>query len=592
MVDSKKNTKESASFEVLEKAEKGKVVTRFPPEPSGYLHIGHIKAAFLNSHLANLYEGRMLLRFDDTNPEKESDEFAQAIIRDVEALGIKFDGPDYMTNYFGQLEEIMTDLIKKGHIYADNTPKDQMRDDRDKGNPSKNREQKIEETLELWAKMRDPAVTEDSPIREYCLRARIDYKDNNKCMRDPVFYRFCFASHYRIGTKHKVYPTYDFACPIIDHLEGITHMMRTNEYADRIPMYRWLEKVMGYEEIQIYEYARLNMVHTILSKRNLKWFVENKKVEGWNDPRFPTLRGILRRGVTPDALKDFMLSIGPSKAAVLMRWDKLFQFNRQRVDPTAKRLFMVNKQGAVPVTILNFDDGLSPAEVNWHPKNEDLGKRQQIRSKDLLIEKEDAQGLELDSKLTLYKWGNCRVADLKKEGDQIVGLSVKLTPEDQDFKKTKVAHWVPAGSNVEVTLVEFDHLIVKEKMDEKDNIEDLYNPDSRIESIALAEVNVSGLQQGQVVQFERRGFYYLDKAQEDGQKAVFHFVPDGSAKNMSIVETKLNQKALTQGKNADFKRVEKMKKQEKNAEKEKEKKEKKKDKKKENENKEEGNEKK
>lgn len=187
--------------------------------------------------------------------------------------------------------------------------------------------------------MRNKNIQSDSSYKKYCVRAKTDNpKDKNKCMRDPVFYRFCESAHYRLGTTYKLYPMYDFTCPIIDHKDGVTHMMRTNEYADRIPMHRWIEKACNLPTMNIYEYSRLNMVHTVLSKSSLKWFVENGHVEGWDDPRFPTLRGILRRGVKIEAIKDFIFQIGPSKNTNMMKWDKLYTINKDYIDPTAKRL--------------------------------------------------------------------------------------------------------------------------------------------------------------------------------------------------------------------------------------------------------------
>lgn len=195
--------------------------------------------------------------------------------------------------------------------------------------------------------MMDKQIAADSPIKQYCVRGKIDYKCKNKCLRDPVFYRFCEKSHHRLGDKYKLFPMYDFSCTLIDHKAGVTHMLRTNEYADRIPMYRWLEEKVGLPKMNIFEYSRLNMVHTVLSKRSLKWFVENWKVTGWDDPRFPTLRGILRRGVRVEAIKEFILDIGASTNTNLMKWDKLYAFNKEIIDPTSKRLFAVGSENPV-----------------------------------------------------------------------------------------------------------------------------------------------------------------------------------------------------------------------------------------------------
>lgn len=431
---------------VLKNAEEGKVCTRFPPEPSGYLHIGHIKAVILNRFFADMYKGKMIVRFDDTNPEKESLEFVDNIVEDIKRAGISWEGEiTHVTDYFELCEDHMTKLIEKGICYCDNTSVEKTREERDKGIPSKCRENSIEENMAIWKQMIDKNIPKDSPIREYCVRGKIDPKSKNKCMRDPVFYRFVDKPHHRLGDKYKLYPMYDFSIPIVDHIGGVTHMLRSNEYADRIPMYKWVEKAVGLPEMNIFEYSRMNLVNTVLSKRKLKWLVENQKVSGWDDPRLPTLRGILRRGIRVESIKNFILEIGPSTNSNLMKWDKLYAINKDIIDPTAKRFFGVSAENPVVVELENFDDKDSIVQVDWHQKNIELGKRDQIRSKKLFIEPEDAADLTEGAKLTLYKWGNTRVSKIEKnDKDEIVKVVLKLTPEDQDFKKTKVAHWVSA----------------------------------------------------------------------------------------------------------------------------------------------------
>lgn len=583
--DSKKG-KSGPDWEKLEGAEIGKVVTRFPPEPSGYLHIGHMKACILNRHLADLYQGKMVIRFDDTNPDKESSEFVENIINDLKYAKIEWQGEiQYVTDSFAALEEEMTKLISKGQAYCDNTPTEEMRDKRDKGIPTQCRDQSIEENLAIWEKMKDKSISKDSEYRKYCVRGKFpNIKDKNKCMRDPVFYRFCDAEHYRLGTTYKIYPTYDFACPYVDHKGGVTHMMRTNEYADRIPMYRWVEEALGLPRMHIYEYSRLCLVHTVLSKRKLKWFVETGRVDGWDDPRFPTLRGILRRGVKMEALKEFILSLGPSKNTNLMHWDSLYSINKSVIDPTAKRVFAVSAENPIPVEILNFDEP-EESTVDWHPKNKEVGQRTQFKSAHLYIEKEDAQGLTEDLKLTLYKWGNSRVAKLDKdENGEITKVYLNLTPEDKDFKKTKIAHWISSKEghvsifltiqSIKVTLVEFDHLITKEKIEENDNIEDLVNPNSKIETTLLVEPAFALLQATECGQFERRGYFYVDKVAAEGKPAVVHYIPDGSTKTMSVVKTKVDPKSLAQGKETKLSKKQEEREKKKEREKEKDKKEK------------------
>lgn len=362
-----KGKKDVANFEnVLPNAVKGKVVTRFPPEPSGYLHIGHAKAAMLNFHYSKIYEGKMILRFDDTNPAKEKDEYVENIKYDLKSMEIIPDKVTHTSDHFDVLMEWMTKLIKEGKCYCDDTIQEVMRDERMKGIASKNRDNTPEKNLEIWEKMCLKNAPEE--VKNFCVRGKIDYKHKNKCLRDPVFYRFSDQCHHRVGDKYKVFPTYDFCCPIVDHIEGVTHTLRTNEYADRIPMYKWVLEACGLPMNEIYEYSRLNMIHTVLSKRNLRWFVQNNQVDGWNDPRFPTVQGILRKGLTVKTLKDFMMAQGPSKNANCQEWDKLWAMNRNNIDPISKRLFAVSFENKAEVFIENISDEIQKVEVDWHQK--------------------------------------------------------------------------------------------------------------------------------------------------------------------------------------------------------------------------------
>ena len=359
--------KESAKFEdVLPGAEMGKVVTRFPPEPSGYLHIGHVKAAMLNYHYSKIYDGKMILRFDDTNPAKEKDEYVENIKKDLNSLEIFPDKITHTSDYFDILMEWMTKLIQEGKCYCDNTSVEQMREERMNGIASKNRDKTSEENLAIWNQMISADPSEE--IKAYCVRGKIDYRHKNKCLRDPVFYRFSDQVHHRVGEKYKVFPTYDFACPIVDSIEGVTHTLRTNEYADRIAMFKWVLQACNLPEIEIYEYSRLNMIHTVLSKRNLKWFVETGLVDGWTDPRFPTVQGILRKGLVVQTLKDFMMAQGPSKNTNLQEWDKLWAINRNHIDPVAKRLFAISCENSVEVVLENVEEEVQTVEVDWHQK--------------------------------------------------------------------------------------------------------------------------------------------------------------------------------------------------------------------------------
>ena len=239
-----------------------------------------------------------------------------------------------------------------------------MREERNAGIESVCRNQTVEQNLEIWNKM----INNDPSVRTYCVRGKIDHKNKNKCLRDPVFYRFNDTPHHRLGDKWKIYPTYDFACPLVDSIEGVTHCLRTNEYADRNAMYKWVQEKTGVRKVTIYDFSRLCLVHTVLSKRTLKWFVETGKVEGWNDPRFPTVQGVLRRGITVEALKQFMLEQGPSKNTNLMEWDKIFSKNRDIIDPISKRFSCVSLNNSTEVVVENIGNEVTETLVECHPK--------------------------------------------------------------------------------------------------------------------------------------------------------------------------------------------------------------------------------
>lgn len=292
------------TFEVdLPEAEAGKVRLRFAPEPSGYLHIGHSKAALLNQYFAERYKGEVIIRFDDTNPDKESNEFVDNLLKDIETLGIKYRTVTYTSDYFPKLMEMAGKLIREGKAYVDDTPREQMQKERMDGIESRCRNNGVEENLKLWKEM----IAGSERGTMCCVRGKLDMQDPNKSVRDPVYYRCNQTPHHRIGAKYKVYPTYDFACPFVDAVEGITHALRSSEYHDRNDQYYRIQTDMGFRKVHIYEFSRLNLVYTLLSKRKLLWFVQNGLVEGWDDPRFPTVQGIVRRGLKIEALIQFIL---------------------------------------------------------------------------------------------------------------------------------------------------------------------------------------------------------------------------------------------------------------------------------------------
>ena len=544
----KKEKKDSESiFDFLPGAEMGKVVTRFAPEPSGYLHIGHVKAAMLCYYAAKHFKGKMILRFDDTNPSKEKGEFLESIKTDLKRLEIVPSLVSYSSDHFPKLRELMTELIKKGKAYCDNIDPEKMREDRMNGVKSEKRDTSIEENLKIWEEMQGDNPSDE--IKKYCIRGKIDYQNANKCLRDPVFYRFTEEKHDRFPENYHLFPCYDFACPCIDSIEGVTHAMRANEYTDRIAMYEWVQDALNLRKVNIYEFSRLNLIQTVLSKRYLKWFVETGRVEGWDDPRFPTVQGIVRRGLLPQALKDFCLEQGASKKTNLMEWDKIYAINRNYIDPISKRYFAVSVEGAVNLFVDNMEDKVEEVEVDWHQKNKELGKRIQKRYKELVIEKEDANLLKEGQKLTLYKWGNSIVQKIEKDGDKVTAVHVKLTPEDKDFKKTTICHWVPMkeGLYTKAVIREYGHLITVKKLEDNMKIEDVVNNNSKFETVVYVEKIIDEAKKGDKIQLERRGYCVIDSVAEGDKLIQLNFIPDGKTKSQSCIQGKVDPKAVNKG---------------------------------------------
>lgn len=528
----------------LKNAVSGKVVTRFPPEPSGYMHIGHVKAIVLNRYFADIYNGKMILRFDDTNPGKESKDYVDGILSDISNLHIKYDGDiDYCSNHFEEYETIMTKLILEGKCYVDNTPVEVMREEREKGISSKNRNNSIEYNLNIWNNMRNKELDWSSEYITYVVRGKFPYfNDKNKCMRDPVFYRFIKESHYRTGNKHKLYPTYDFICPIADEMNGVTHLLRTSEYADRIPLYKWVENAVGLRSKEIYEYSRLNFMYTVLSKRKLKWLVENGKVEGWDDPRLPTIRGLIRRGISTDAMKEFILTIGPSKNINHMSWDKLYSINREIIDFKVKRLFGISSDTYISAEIINYDIYKKEYEnnekvVDWNIKNKEQGTRKIHFSKKIGIDIEDAKGFEVNEKIIISKIGICLVNQIIKEGDKVIGLSLSLELDNKDFKKLKVINWVSLNKDhgIIVEVYEYDHILSKEKIEDEDNLEDYININSIVKYSLYVESVIKEIEEKSYIQLERKGYFYIDKKEYNKENQALqirlHKIPTGKLNN-------------------------------------------------------------
>lgn len=387
----------------LEGATIGNVVTRFPPEPSGYLHVGHAKAVLMNQYYAQRYKGRLIVRFDDTNPSKEKDEFQQSILEDLDMLGVKPSVVTFTSDYFDTIKGYAEFMIENGLAFMDDTPQEEMQKERMDRVNSKHRDQSVQDCKKYFKLM----CSGEEEGKTWCLRAKIDMSSKNGTMRDPVLYRQNTDHHHRSGDTYKAYPTYDLACPIVDSIEGVTHALRTTEYNDRDEQYQWIQNALGLRRVRIHAFSRLNFMYTELSKRKLTWFVDNGYVTGWDDARMPTIRGVLRRGVDIVALRKFILSQGASRNIVNLEWKKFWAENKKEIDTQAKRFMAVDKVEHAKITITNAPAVEDNAFIStdYLPKDPSFGKRHIRIAKSVLVEKLDVEGITVGEDIVLMRWG-------------------------------------------------------------------------------------------------------------------------------------------------------------------------------------------
>jgi len=518
----------SAVYTELENATKGQVVVRFPPEASGYLHIGHAKAALLNYHYKTVYDGKLIMRFDDTNPEKEKENYEKSILNDVRSLGIQWDHLSYTSDHFDLLLQKCLQMLRKGQAYVDDTPPDQMKLEREKRQESKCRSQSVSENLRKWNEM----VEGSKEGQRCCVRAKLDFESKNGCLRDPTMYRCKSEFHPRYGGKYKVYPTYDFACPIVDSVEGVTHALRTSEYVDRDPQYYWFLDTLGLRKPAIAAYSRLNMMNTILSKRKLTWLVDERFVDGWDDPRMPTVQGILRRGLTVEGLKQFIFAQGSSKAIVYMEWDKIWAFNKKYLDPIVPRYTAIEQSDVVTVHLDGYDGQLD-LDIPLHPKDTKQGTRRVRVSKELIVEQSDAAQLKIGDVATFLSLGNVIISDVKKnENGTVASMSAKLDLDNKDFKKTLKLTWLNKDSVQQAKLVYYDHIITKSVLAKDEDFKTYVNKDSKVEVPVFTDIDAKSFEARTIVQYQRKGNFICDYPfSADTGLVVLNYIPDGTSKN-------------------------------------------------------------
>nr|CDS31147.1 glutamyl tRNA synthetase cytoplasmic [Hymenolepis microstoma] len=543
---------EGGKFSDLPGSEMGKVVVRFPPEASGFMHIGHAKAALLNYHYKQIFNGKLILRFDDTNPAKENAAFEEAILEDLPRLGVKWDDFTFTSNYFDKMIDLCTQMIKDRKAYADDTDAETMRAQREERKESACRNNSVEKNLAMWKAMQEGT---EAGLKT-CIRAKIDMSSDNGAMRDPTIYRCKLEPHIRTGTKFKVFPIYDFACPIVDSLEGVTHALRTSEYNDRNDQYYWMCDALNIRRPQVIDFSRLALQSTLLSKRKLTWFVDQGLVSGWDDPRMPTVRGILRHGLTPEGLRQFILAQGSSKSTGIMEWDKIWAFNKKVIDPVAPRYTGLNLQnGLVPVHVKgqNKDE---TKQTPLHPKNADIGEKTLVVAPTVLVEQADAECFVEGDNVTFVNWGNLRICKVLKKGDRIESVDAELNLEDTDYKKTHKVTWLADPTTVKhaekdlsqltpLSCLTYGPLISKPIIGKEEKFEEFVNRESVSMENYLGDPQLRNLKKGDIIQLQRKGFFICDQPfttthPSTGKEApcVLIYIPDGTTKTRPTTGSK------------------------------------------------------
>ncbi|HEY6447743.1 MAG TPA: glutamine--tRNA ligase/YqeY domain fusion protein [Acidobacteriaceae bacterium] len=523
----------------LEKYGDAVVQTRFPPEPNGYLHIGHAKAICLDFGLADEFGGKTNLRFDDTNPEKEEQEYVDSIQKDVRWLGFDWERLCYASDYFGQLYEWAIQLIRAGKAYVDDLSADEIRQHRgtltEPGRDSPYRNRTVEENLDLFTRMK----TGEFPDGSRVLRAKIDMESPNINMRDPIMYRILRAEHHRTGDAWCIYPMYDYAHGQSDSIENVTHSMCTLEFADHQPLYRWFIEQLGIFPSQQIEFDRLNLTYTLLSKRKLLQLVQEGRVNGWDDPRMPTLSGFRRRGFTPEGIRSFVTSLGATRTNGVIDFEMLEHVQRDDLNTRATRGMAVLRP--LKLVIDNYPEGQTEyVEVANNPEDATAGTRQVAFSRELYIEQEDFREVPPPKYYRLSPGKEVRLRNayfvvaqsvVKDADGNVVEVHCTYDPASRggnspDGRKVKsTMHWVSAAHAISAEVRLYDKLFSNPNpLDVPDGGSFLgnLNPNSlEVVADAKLELSLAEAKMGTPYQFERVGYFSLDP-DSTAEKLVFN----------------------------------------------------------------------
>ena len=523
----------------LDSGKHNEIITRFPPEPNGYLHIGHAKSILLNFGLAEEFHGKTHLRFDDTNPVKEDTEYVESIKEDVKWLGGNWDALYFASNYFDTMYEKAVLLIKKGLAYVCDLTPEEAKAYRgsltEPGKESPYRNRSVEENLDLFERMKNGEFKDGEKV----LRAKIDMSSPNLNMRDPIIYRIAHSEHHNTGDKWCIYPMYDFAHPLEDAIEHITHSICTLEFADHRPLYDWFVRECEMEATprQI-EFARLNMTNTVMSKRKLKQLVDEGVVDGWDDPRMPTISGLRRRGYTPEAIRNFCSAIGVAKSNSTVDSQMLDYFLREDLQPKVPTAMAVINP--LKVVITNYPEGQSETlSLDIHPKDESFGKREITFSREIYVERDDFMEVPAKKYFRLFPGNEVRLRGayfikcnevIKDENGEVIELHCTYDPETKSgsgFTGRKVKgtiHWVDANSSVPAEFRLYEPLILDDAPEnEGKHFLEQINPHSMEIFQGFIEPNaVPGLKPLDKLQLVRNGFFSIDTKNTTDEKLVFN----------------------------------------------------------------------
>lgn len=528
--------------EDLESGKRNKVVTRFPPEPNGYLHIGHAKSIIINFGLADEFGGTTNLRFDDTNPLKEDQEYVDSIKEDVAWLGFEWDGLFFASDYFEEMYDRAVLLIKKGKAYVDDLSADEIREYRGTltapGKESPYRNRSVEENLDLFTRMRNGEFANGEKV----LRAKIDMASPNINLRDPVIYRVAHAHHHNTGDKWCIYPMYAFAHPLEDAIEGVTHSLCTTEFEDQRPLYDWVVAECEMEATpQQIEFGRLNLTNTVMSKRKLKQLVDEKFVDGWDDPRLPTISGLRRRGYTPEAIQEFVKAAGVSKGFATVDEQMLEHFVREDLKLKAPRTMGVLRP--LKIVITNYPEG----EVEWldaeiNPENPEMGMRKIPFSREIYVEQDDFMENPPAKYFRLFPGNEVRLKHayfikceevIKDENGEVVELRCTYDVETKSgsgFTGRKVKgtlHWVDATHAIPAEFRLYEPLILDSAADEAEDAVDktfldFVNERSLEILNGFIEPNMKDAKPQDKFQFFRHGYFNVDPKHTTPEKLVFN----------------------------------------------------------------------